>query len=36
VGDDFAGSTIELKAGRELISGLATTPLQPRTAGDAR
>ena len=36
VSDDFAGSTIEFKAGRELISGLATTPSQPRTPGDAR
>ena len=36
VGDDFTGSTIEFKAGRELISGLATTPSQPRTPGDAR
>ena len=31
VGDDFAGSSIEFKAGRELISSLATTPSQPRT-----
>jgi len=36
VGDDFAGSSIEFKAGHELISGLATTPSQPRTPGDAR
>jgi dipeptidyl aminopeptidase/acylaminoacyl peptidase len=32
VGDDFAGSTIEIKAGRELISGLASpASSQPRT-----
>jgi dipeptidyl aminopeptidase/acylaminoacyl peptidase len=36
VGDDFAGSSIEFKAGHQLISGLATTPSQPRTPGDAR
>jgi hypothetical protein len=31
VGDDFAGSSIEFKAGRELISDLANTPSQPHT-----
>jgi hypothetical protein len=36
VGDDFAGSSIELRAGRELISGLATPSSQPRNPGDAR
>jgi dipeptidyl aminopeptidase/acylaminoacyl peptidase len=35
VGDDFAGSTIELKAGGELIPGLATSSSsQPRTTGN--
>jgi len=33
LGDDFAGSTIEFKAGRELIPGLETTP---QHAGEAR
>jgi dipeptidyl aminopeptidase/acylaminoacyl peptidase len=36
VGDDFAGSTIEFKAGHELISGLAVSSSQSRTSGDAR
>jgi len=36
VGNDFAGSSIELRAGRELISGLATPSSQPRNPGDAR
>src|SRR5262245_33308174 len=36
VGDDFAGSTIELKAGLELIPGLATSSSsQPRSTGSA-
>jgi dipeptidyl aminopeptidase/acylaminoacyl peptidase len=34
--DDFAGSTIEFKAGRELISGLSISSSQSRTSGDAR
>jgi dipeptidyl aminopeptidase/acylaminoacyl peptidase len=35
VGDDFSGSTIEFKAGRELIAGLAMPSSQSRTSGNA-
>jgi dipeptidyl aminopeptidase/acylaminoacyl peptidase len=35
VGDDFSGSTIEFKAGRELIAGLAMPSSQSRSSGNA-